>query len=245
MRIKLAIAVLLQMLILLSIVAYKQYIITTGERILLETRSFDPRDLLKGDYVRLSYEISSLNAEKFGAGDKFKAGDTIYVTLGKNANGTFSPLTFGKTAPKGVTFIKGNVLTAYNKPTGTITVKDDSGVRHEFEYYWPQYEKDDARYVFCVGRQGRLMYHFLVSKDTATMCQGDMTKVYGIVEQAVRREHMEITAEYGIENFFVEEGKGRNIESAIGGRGVEAVIYLSKEGKGVLKTLIVNGKELS
>ncbi|MBF0488672.1 MAG: GDYXXLXY domain-containing protein [Nitrospirae bacterium] len=243
MRIRLSIAVLIQLLLLLSIIAYKQDIIATGERILLVTRMFDPRDLLKGEYVRLSYDISSLKTDKFGVKDTFKARDTIYVTLSKNADGTSSPVTFSKTEPQGATFIRGTVISAYKTPTGTITVKEDSGLTHEFDYYWQPYQKE-GRYVFCVNKEGRLMFHFPVSNEKWRTCEGGLDKVYGTVEKTIRHEDMQINAEFGIEKFFVEEGKGRAIEHGILGQGVVAVIYLSKDGKGVLKTLIINGKEL-
>ncbi|MBF0556300.1 MAG: GDYXXLXY domain-containing protein [Nitrospirae bacterium] len=244
MRIKLSIAVLIQLLLLLSIVAYKQYGIASGERILLVTRTFDPRDMLKGDYVRLSYDISSLKTDKFGVKDTFKERDTIYVTLSKNADGTFSPVTFGKTEPKGATFIRGKVITAYGTPTGTLTVKEDSGLTREFDYYWSPYQKE-VRYVFCVNKEGRLKFHFPASNEKWRTCDGDTSKVYGTVEKVIRHEDMQINAEYGIEKFFVEEGKGRTIEHDILGQGVKAVIYLSKDGRSVLKTLIINGRELS
>lgn len=55
---------------------------------------------------------------------------------------------------------------------------------------------------------------------------------------------MQVNAEYGIEKYFVEEGKGRHIEKAMISSGVEAVVYVSKDGKAALSSLIVNDKEL-
>ncbi|MBF0517220.1 MAG: GDYXXLXY domain-containing protein [Nitrospirae bacterium] len=243
MRIKLLIAVLIQMLLLLSIIAYKQYIIASGQRILLATRLIDPRDMLKGDYVRLSYDMSSINTSKFAVADVFKAADTIYVTLDKGATGTYSPLTFSKTAPQGATFIKGKVKAAYPMPTGTITVREDSGVKPGFDYYWPQYEKEGTRHLFCVNKEGRLMFHFIEGKGMT--CGSGFTEIVGVVENVLRHENTQITAEYGIENFFVEAGKGRKIESALLRFGANAVVYLTKDGKAVVTNLIVNGKEIN
>ncbi|MCG6536465.1 MAG: GDYXXLXY domain-containing protein [Syntrophales bacterium LBB04] len=243
MRSRLAAAVLIQLLILLTIVAYKQYIISTGQRILLPTRLYDPRDMLKGEYVRLSYDFSQFNTSTFGANEQFKKDDAIYVTLRENDNGTYSAEAIGKTAPKGEIFIRGKVKSAYKYPTGTVVIREDSGLKREFSYYWQPYEKEGTRYVFCLDQAGRIISHFAADNNKETMC-GSLTKIYGTVERAVRHEDMQVNAEYGIEKYFVEEGKGRHIEKAMISSGVEAVVYVSKDGKAALSSLIVNDKEL-
>jgi uncharacterized membrane-anchored protein len=44
-----------------GLVGFKEFTLRTGEEILLRTVPVDPRDLFRGDYVVLSYEISSFN----------------------------------------------------------------------------------------------------------------------------------------------------------------------------------------
>ena len=61
MRRKFIIIVLFQVLLLVGIIAYRQYWVATGERVLLGTEPVDPRDIFRGDYVTLNYEISSLD----------------------------------------------------------------------------------------------------------------------------------------------------------------------------------------
>jgi hypothetical protein len=51
-------AVLFQVLVLLGMMAPRSTTLLTGETILLRVVPVDPRDLLRGDYVILSYEIS-------------------------------------------------------------------------------------------------------------------------------------------------------------------------------------------
>jgi len=48
--------------------------------------------------------------------------------------------------------------------------------------------------------------------------------------------------EYGIESFFVQEGKGRDIESGRIGRDLKVEAVLRKDGKAMLKALWVDGK---
>lgn len=39
-----------------------------GEEILIKTKAYDPRDLFRGDYVQLSYEINDIDIDKFDKG---------------------------------------------------------------------------------------------------------------------------------------------------------------------------------
>lgn len=77
----LAIVFVLQALALVYMVAAKQWTLSTGATVVLETRPIDPRSLFSGDYVRLNYAISDLDLEALGGDDEFKRRDTIYVVL--------------------------------------------------------------------------------------------------------------------------------------------------------------------
>jgi uncharacterized membrane-anchored protein len=48
--------------------------------------------------------------------------------------------------------------------------------------------------------------------------------------------------EYGIESYFVEEGKGKAIESSRDARELRVEVSLRKDGKGIITGLFVNGK---
>ena len=63
-----------------------------GIVILLETRPVDPRDLLRGDYVILSYNISDVPLAKFAEAPKeVRPGSAVYVVL--EPKGQFHELT--------------------------------------------------------------------------------------------------------------------------------------------------------
>lgn len=156
MRSRLAAAVLIQLLILLTIVAYKQYIISTGQRILLPTRLYDPRDMLKGEYVRLSYDFSQFNTSTFGANEQFKKDDAIYVTLRENDNGTYSAEAIGKTAPKGEIFIRGKVKSAYKYPTGTVVIRRIPVLNASFRTIGSPMKKKAHAMYFAWTRPGAL-----------------------------------------------------------------------------------------
>ena len=80
---RLALAVAIQFILLLSLLGFKQYTLLTGETVLLRVQPIDPRDLFRGDYVTLSYDISTLQPDELGGDDYFGPDDRIYVELVK------------------------------------------------------------------------------------------------------------------------------------------------------------------
>ena len=59
-------AILAQVLILAWMAGQREWILRTAPRIWLRTAPLDPRDLFRGDYVTLRYDIAAIGAEKFG-----------------------------------------------------------------------------------------------------------------------------------------------------------------------------------
>jgi len=75
-------AVALQLLILLGMIAWQAMPIWTGETLLLRVQPIDPRDLMRGDYVILSYEMSSLPIDGVEENRSEWADDrVVFVTL--------------------------------------------------------------------------------------------------------------------------------------------------------------------
>ncbi len=72
MRWKFIFFVLLQVALLVGIIAYRQYWVATGEKILLRTAPVDPRDIFRGDYISLRYDISTLDLDDVGCQGKFQ-----------------------------------------------------------------------------------------------------------------------------------------------------------------------------
>jgi len=69
--------------VLVGMIGMKQWTLTTGTPVLLETAPVDPRSLFRGDYVRLNYKISRLELSKLGGDKVFAAHDTAWVVLEK------------------------------------------------------------------------------------------------------------------------------------------------------------------
>jgi uncharacterized membrane-anchored protein len=75
-------AVAFQVLILLGIVGRHAYTIATGHPIMLKPAPRDPWDVIRGEYVSLSYNISGLNPSEVPMeGTPYKPGQPVWVTL--------------------------------------------------------------------------------------------------------------------------------------------------------------------
>lgn len=175
------------LLIFSGFILYKEYTLRTGTEVILKTEPVDPRDLFRGDYVTLNYEISTLNLEEIQVEDPyFEYNDRIYLAL-ELENGYGVPKKIYKNPPDDELYIKG-------------TVK-------ELIYDWGEDED-------------------------------------GLTNEDPRLKELRI--EYGIESYFVPEGRGREIESQqwTGRKGVDVKVVVDKFGNAVIKSLLIDGKEV-
>ncbi len=76
-----AIAVLFQSAILGQMVWAQIALLSSPIEVVLKTTPVDPRDIFRGDYVILNYEISAFDGKKVPIADDLKSGDDAYVLL--------------------------------------------------------------------------------------------------------------------------------------------------------------------
>ncbi len=174
-RTLLIIAIVFQILVLAFIAGKREYISETGTVVYLRTAPIDPRDLFRGDYVRLQYEASIVPLKKTSADiaeqiKNYTFGSTVYAPL----------------------VVDGGLA----EVTGLSTTKPDSG-------------------LFLKGRLAQPWRFGLAMHDTAA-------------------------AEYGIEAYFVQQGKGIEIEKQRGTRvtiqtPLEMEIAVGKDGTAVIR----------
>jgi uncharacterized membrane-anchored protein len=72
---------LLQTGAIAALIINRAMLLTQGREIVLTVVPVDPRDLLRGDYVRLGYDISRIPASLLLASRRPGEGKTVYVTL--------------------------------------------------------------------------------------------------------------------------------------------------------------------
>jgi uncharacterized membrane-anchored protein len=99
--------------LILLVVESRARILRSGVEIRLKTAPVDPRDLFRGDYVVLGYEIGTIELATVTGDRDFKRGDAVHVQIASDGEG-FARVTGaykGKPAGAG-TIIAGRVRSA-------------------------------------------------------------------------------------------------------------------------------------
>lgn len=155
-------------IILFAFIAYKESALMNGNRVLLKTQPVDPRDLFRGDYVILNYEISDIDTDEISVDqallDELEDGDRVYVQLEKG------------------------------------------------EKYWHAVGISDSR--------------------------PEGTYILGMVDYYYNDR---ISLEYGIESYFVPEGRGKELERSRNAEHMDVEVAIDKFGIPLIANLLVNG----
>lgn len=163
-------AMLVPAIILIGFIGYNYYTLTQGHEILLKTVPVDPRDLFRGDYVNLHYEISIIDLSRTGYDMPFNSGEDVFAIL----------------------------------------VKSDK--------FW------------LINRVGHYKQPL----------QGNEVCIKGKVASSYENR---INVDWGIESYFVPEGKGRDIEQNI--REVSVKVSVDQTCRALIKELYINDKPVS
>jgi GDYXXLXY protein len=82
-------AAVIQVALIVAMVADRVQILRTGTEVTLQTRPIDPRDFLRGDYVVLGYDISTVSAGELKDQPATGKGTTVFVKLAPNGDGFY------------------------------------------------------------------------------------------------------------------------------------------------------------
>jgi uncharacterized membrane-anchored protein len=85
--------------ILGAMVVDRMLLLRNGREIELPIRPIDPRDFFKGDFARLGYSISRLDAGLTAGLGGEEREQTVYVTLERDAGGAWKPVAVARTLP--------------------------------------------------------------------------------------------------------------------------------------------------
>jgi len=135
-----AVVALTQIALLGSMIWSRAAILRNGAEIVLEVRPVDPRDLLRGDYVTISYNISALPRELFGgaAQEDYSGPYPVFVRLKADDSGIWQPVSAGFDAPPASPPAPGEIDlrgTATYFPPGEAPVPVDYGIER---FYLPE-----------------------------------------------------------------------------------------------------------
>jgi uncharacterized membrane-anchored protein len=126
------------------IIAGRAAILRDGQEVLLKVEPIDPRDLLRGDYVRLGYEIRNVPVKlvtNAPAGEFVTVEGPIFVRLVKDADGYWRARSASlgapaESPPAGEVDIRGSITGGWTLgPEGSFSV--DYGIDR---YYVPEGE---------------------------------------------------------------------------------------------------------
>ncbi|PZM11189.1 GDYXXLXY domain-containing protein [Rhizobium tubonense] len=134
------IVALLQTVIIGYTIASHASILRSGTEVLLKTAPIDPRDLLRGDYVVLNYEISSVPASTIVGGPPKEAGERVLsVRLQKQPDGFWgiAESSFGALEAKPDTVVLKSQPFQYYPVDPEQTIRVDYGIER---YYIPEGE---------------------------------------------------------------------------------------------------------
>ncbi|GEM_PF-251009 len=113
LSVKFLIAVAVQLVIAMGLVVFNASLLARGAEVLLPIEPFDPRDLLRGDYVTLQYEISRIKNDLIiDESQSIKRNDIVYLVLEKKNNYWIAKSLTRNEPDQGI-FIKGNVKSVY------------------------------------------------------------------------------------------------------------------------------------
>lgn len=158
-------------------IAGRAAILRDGQEVLLKVEPVDPRDLLRGDYVRLGYEISTIPVNLVtNAGSEVPAPDTIFVRVKKEADGFWRPVSASLGAPSIAALGEGEVEIRGTTSTGWVT-RENASIRVEYgveRFYLPEGEgkpiERDMRIrsfgiLAAVGKDGTAQIKALIDGD--------------------------------------------------------------------------------
>lgn len=169
-------AIVLQVALITGIILFKVTTLATGMEVLLRVEPVDPRDLLRGDYLALQYNISTISTQEVPVEYVPRTGTWVYVLLRPAENGYWIPWRVQTTKPK------------------------------------------DSRFVFIKGR--------VVEKRKV----GDGNR------------YTLLRIRYGIENYFIPEGRGSEFASLSRGKEILAKVVVDVNGNAILKQILIDGK---
>lgn len=114
-------------IILGGFIGFKEFTIQTGEKVLFKTLPVDPRDLFRGDYVILQYDMSRIDFSQFPGSPVFTENDALYAEIEKDKDGYGKVVRLFKESPKGKLFLRGTV-----KYVSGTNIRVDYGIESYF-----------------------------------------------------------------------------------------------------------------
>jgi uncharacterized membrane-anchored protein len=128
-------AVIMQVLLLAYMAGEREYILKTGKVIYLRTTPIDPRDIFRGDYVRLNYEFSRIAIDEVKDAENtegIKKGVRLYVGLAEGPGGLYQMTHAQFQKPEAGLYLTGRTLHPYRNPQSGYPIWLNYGIEAYF-----------------------------------------------------------------------------------------------------------------
>ncbi len=247
--------VLIQTILLVGIIAYRHYWVSTGEKVLLKTVPIDPWNMFRGDYMVLSYDISRINLTKLGIRDEYRRNDRVFTLLQKQPDNTFEYSGVSRQKPGSGTFIQGRVTNVFDESRWVVTAAGEGGETKQFELRWFSGGKNNDKVLFCTHRNGQIDFQIFTEKYTP-QCSKEDQSFAGIIAESHEIKEKILSAEYGVEHYFVEEGRGsidalakqHNVQQpqpqVRGQSRLHVEAALRRNGKALISRIFIDNREV-
>ena len=141
-----------QVLVLVYMAGEREWILHSGRTVYLRTAPIDPRDAMRGEYVRLSYEISRVPASlcrdglvgSKGVLKPVKPDTCVYASLRVNEDGLAELVSLSDRRPAEGLFLKGYATGPWTSGYRTYRAAPNLDVRYGIEAYFMQQGKAAA-----------------------------------------------------------------------------------------------------
>jgi uncharacterized membrane-anchored protein len=214
-KVAIIVAILLQVAVLAYMAGQREYILRTGRIVFLKTAPVDPRDIFRGDYVRLRYEISTVSnrllrdslvgpAEKdsyYERQDKWRKirGKPVYGLLNVGANDIAEMVSLTDKKPSDGLFIRGRV--EYPHWGG-----DGVDVRYGIEaYFLEQGKGKEIEKAMFQSMRIPLEMEVALGKDGTAVLKGYRWSPLGI---SIEKDTNEISVAKDVNEAIVKKRKG-------------------------------------
>lgn len=111
-RLLISTTIAFQVLSVASIAISKEWVLATGEEVILQTAPIDPRDIFRGDYVKLDYLFSTIAVSQLGADileNGLNKGQQVYLSLKTGNSGIAQGDRLSLTPPASSLYLSGRV----------------------------------------------------------------------------------------------------------------------------------------
>ncbi|OGT70331.1 MAG: hypothetical protein A3H44_01480 [Gammaproteobacteria bacterium RIFCSPLOWO2_02_FULL_57_10] len=148
-------AITLQVGVLVGMVGAAALPLLTGTEINVRTVPVDPRDLFRGNYARLGYDFSMIDADELPTQPTVRVGEVVYVTLQQAEDGLHEFASASLQKPESGLFLRGRV---------EYSTGEQYSVLYGIEAYFASYEeaielerqlRDRAVATLAVSADGR------------------------------------------------------------------------------------------